>query len=62
MSIRRELRGRRPGTKKLTEADVREIRRRLGAGETAVQVAPDFGVSPTQVRTIRRREQWGWVD
>jgi protein gp37 len=43
---------------KLSEADVTEIRRRCGAGESAYRVAKDYPVSDTQVRNIVRGDHW----
>lgn len=61
MTIRANLAARQSGTTKLNEGQVREIRRRLASGETAVSIAPEYRVSPTQIRTIRRREAWADV-
>ena len=47
---------------KLSESDVCEIRRRLGAGEAAYSIAADFPVSDTQIRNIARGDQWAPVE
>lgn len=46
---------------KLTENDVREIRRRREAGEQYKPIAADFGVSPHTIRAIITRANWGWL-
>lgn len=43
---------------KLTIEDVDQIRQRLAAGESAYAIAPDFGVSDTQIRNIATGRQW----
>jgi len=43
----------------LTEADVRAIR--LMAGVPYKQIARQFGISPSAVGLIMRRERWGWL-
>lgn len=43
---------------KLTEAEVREIRRRAAAGERTGTLAEVFGVDPSHVRRILRRAIW----
>lgn len=45
----------------LSEAAVRVILVRLANGETAKQIAPDFGVSAHTVDSIRLRKNWGHV-
>lgn len=46
---------------KLTEDDVREIRRRKATGEIAKSIARDFAVRPNTVHRICRREAWAHV-
>lgn len=46
---------------KLTEMDVREIRRRCAAGELQRIVAADYGIAQTNVSLIVLRERWAWV-
>lgn len=46
---------------KLSEADVREIRRRHAAGETASSLARAFSVSPSQAENIVNRRRWKHV-
>ena len=43
---------------KLTEDDVREIRRRMAAGEKQADVARAFGVRDSQVFRVRNHLQW----
>lgn len=54
-------RGDRVNTAKLTEEQVREIRRRVAAGEKQVDVARAFGVRNTNVSALVRRETWKHV-
>ena len=54
-------RGERSGTAKLTGDAVREIRRRVAAGETQTAVTADFGVSVAQVCRIVNRKAWRHV-
>ena len=44
---------------KLTMDDVREIRRRIDAGETNIAIARDFPVTHSMVSRIRRSRSWG---
>lgn len=46
---------------KVTEAEVREIRRRRAAGETQRKVAADHGISQSTVNRIVNRRGWGWL-
>lgn len=46
---------------KLTEADVREIRRRNAAGETKASLAREFGVSEGNIWNIVKRVSWPHV-
>ena len=55
-------RGSRHGAAKLTERDVREIRRRYGKGrETFAALATAFNVSPQTVGGIVHRRSWQHV-
>ncbi len=49
------------GGGRLTEADVRQIRARLIAGETGLSLAREFGVSRTMVSYIKLDRQWRHV-
>lgn len=46
---------------KLTEDDVREIRRRLGAGEAGVAIARFFNIDKSNVSYIKLKKSWGWL-
>lgn len=46
---------------KLTEADVKEIRRRCGAGETQASVAQEYGITPVTVSCVCTGKNWGWL-
>lgn len=52
------LKGEKHGRAKLTEAQVREMRRRAAAGETRVHLAACYGVSPSTVDAIVGRRNW----
>ena len=43
---------------KLTEAQVAEIRAALERGETGVSIAKKFGISTTNVSSIKRNTIW----
>ncbi len=43
---------------KLTEKDVRTIRRRLARGETQAAIAQDYGVKREAISSIHRRRTW----
>lgn len=46
---------------KLTEADVREIRR-IGTTQTQAALAERFGVRDNTISRILARKRWGWLD
>lgn len=46
---------------KLTEADVREIKRRLAAGERNKDLAAEFGVHPNSIAKIKSGEVWAHI-
>lgn len=46
---------------KLSEDDVREIRRRATTS-TQQEIADDFGIARSHVSRIVNRVQWGWLD
>lgn len=56
--------GRRRGTSnanaKLTDGDVREMRRRYALGETQASLAQSFGITQVQVSHVVRRTRGGW--
>jgi len=47
---------------KLTEDQVREIRRRLAGGEKQAVLAAEFGVTQGGVSLIRRRRTWAHLE
>ncbi len=56
-------RGSRHGAAKLTERDVREIRRRYAKGrETFAALADAFGVSPQTIGLVIHRKTWTHVE
>lgn len=59
---RRDPRGEASGRAKLTEDQVRSIRRRHAGGETMTSMAADFGVGHSTVRAVVDRRTWRHVD
>lgn len=57
----RGLSGERHHQVKLTEAQVKEIRRRRASGEQGAALAREFGVSPQTVCQIHLRKSWGHI-
>jgi hypothetical protein len=55
-------RGRRNGHCRLTEEDVRGIRRALRSGSTQAAVGRPYGVNQSTVSKIARGERWGWLE
>ena len=53
-------RGEKINTAKLSESDVREIRRRACV-ETCANLASEFGVSTAQISAIKNRQAWAWL-
>lgn len=47
---------------KLTEAKVREIRRRKAKGEKLTELADAFDVSAVTIHHVVKRKTWGWVE
>jgi hypothetical protein len=58
----KRARGERQGSAKLTEASVRDIRRRVAAGESKASVARRYDVTDVLVGMIVRRRAWGWLE
>lgn len=48
-------------TSKLSESDVREIRKRIGH-QTGVSIARQYGITPAMVSNIKLRISWAWLD
>lgn len=61
LSVRNDATGSRHPKAKLTEDQVREIKRRLANGEQQKVIAKDYGVSPTSIRAIAIGRNWGHV-
>lgn len=57
---RRPIGSRHPNSK-ITEDDVREIRKRLARGESGVAVARRFNLAVTNISMIRNRHTWSHV-
>jgi DNA-binding NarL/FixJ family response regulator len=47
--------------RKLTEEQVREIKRALAEGRSSRDIARQFGVTGSTVRDIAAGDRWGWV-
>lgn len=55
-------RGGRQGTPRLTEDDVRNIRKAYASGGvTHGELATQYGMSKTQIQRICSRKRWGWL-
>lgn len=61
MTLRQMIRERRPSTHKLDEQRVAVIKARLHLGETPRQIAPDYGVNESTIRSIRNGDTWVYV-
>jgi hypothetical protein len=57
----RSARGERASSAKVTEAQVREIRRRYPA-ETQTQIAKDYGIRADSVSRIIHRKRWKYLE
>lgn len=55
------VRGSRVGNSRLTEAQVREIKRRLEQKEPHASIALDYGVKAVTVSAISSGRNWSWV-
>jgi hypothetical protein len=55
------VRGERNGNAKLTEFEVRKVRRLAASGWSQRQIARRFGVSQSTVQRIAGREIWSWL-
>lgn len=60
--VRYDYAGRGGARNRLTEEDVREIRRRWAAGETPVQLGRIYGVSDQNIWHVVKRRTWKWVE
>lgn len=47
---------------KLTDAKVRELRRRVAAGELIRDLAPEYGVSVTTIREVASGKRWSHIE
>lgn len=56
-----DCRGKRNGNAKLTDDDVRAIRRRAAAGEQRAVIADSLGVSKATVCLVVKRKRWGHI-
>lgn len=56
------LRGSKNGRSNLTEAEVRDIRRRCREGERQPSIAASYGITQGGVSNIHRRKTWKHVD
>jgi hypothetical protein len=46
---------------KLTETDIPVIRARLSQGESQVNIAKSYGVSPSAIGLIHHGPNWNWL-
>ena len=60
LGLQKPVRGEKHGNSKLTEEDVREIRRRLGT-ELQKDIARRLCVSTTTINSIAMGNNWGWL-
>jgi len=58
---RTQRRGTAINTNKLTEDDVRAIRRMIGKA-SGVEIAKAWGITPAMVSSIKTRKAWDWLD
>ena len=54
--------GEKQGASKLTEAAVRDIRRRYGMGESQYKLAADYDVTQANISRIVTRQTWVYID
>ena len=55
------MRGEHHANAKITEENVRDIRRRIAAGETGRSVAAIYGINKDYVFLVAKRKRWGHV-
>ena len=56
-------RGERNPNAKLTDENVKEIKRRINEGERDYRgLAEEFGVAPRTIRKIKNGHAWAWLD
>lgn len=61
VSKKRQARGERSGLNKVTEEQVREIRRRVAAGELRRLLAVEYGLSVSSIDNIVNRTRWAHI-
>lgn len=59
---RHNLKGSRCGAAKMNEAQILEMRQLLAQGVSTRKLAKRFGISQTQVVTIKNRRAWNWLE
>lgn len=55
------VRGEKSGHAKLTEAAVRDIRNRVGRGDSYASLGREYGVTPVNIRYVVNRRTWKHV-
>jgi hypothetical protein len=55
------VRGSRVGNSRLTEEQVRQIKRRLARKEPHSSIAVDYGVKPVTISAISAGRNWAWI-
>jgi len=58
---REPFRSVKPGNTVLRPDDLAEIRERLAAGETAIEIAGELSVDPGIISSIANGKTWAWV-
>jgi hypothetical protein len=57
----RQVRGEQQGASRLTQQQVREIKRRIAAGDCKPRIAADFGVTRGAIWHIAVGNTWAWL-
>ena len=60
-TLTQRLQARGPGSRKLTEDQVRDIKRRLSTGESAAEISRVYGRGKTTIGDIASGRNWSWV-
>lgn len=55
------IRGEQKHSAKITECQVKEIRKRINNGEKLVKIAEDYSISAKQISSIKHGRKWAWL-
>ncbi len=55
------VKGQRQGSSKLTDDQAREVKRRLGEGESQRSIATEYGITQAAVSLIATGKNWAWL-